>query len=233
MRKISMATRDDLIASTRERYRSDDRTVRGRILDAFTAVTGLHRKHAARLLRGARRSDRSKPRPERRVYNDAMDNALVVLWEASDRICSKRLRVMLPVLVEAMERHGHVSWEPKIRLGVLAMSAATIDRRLEPFREGVKRRRRAPPSAAVKATVPIRTFAQVGRPGTGLFRGRSRRAFRSVGARPLHSDAHAHRYCHWLDRDRTASFPRAGSADAGVERHATLIANAPAWSGYG
>ena len=169
MGKISMATRDALLAATGERYRSGSRVARGRILDEFTAITGLHRKHAARLLRGARGVDRSRPRPERRVYNDAMDNALVVLWEASDRICSKRLRVMLPVLVEAMERHGHVTLEPTIRSGVLAMSAATIDRRLEPFREGAKRRRRAPPSAAVKAAVPIRTFTDWDNPAPGFF----------------------------------------------------------------
>lgn len=149
MGKISMATRDALLAATGERYRSGSRVARGRILDEFTAITGLHRKHAARLLRGARGVDRSRPRPERRVYNDAMDNALVVLWEASDRICSKRLRVMLPVLVEAMERHGHVT--------------------LEPFREGAKRRRRAPPSAAVKAAVPIRTFTDWDNPAPGFF----------------------------------------------------------------
>lgn len=169
MGKISMATRDALLAATGERYRSGSRVARGRILDEFTAITGLHRKHAARLLRGARGVDRSRPRPERRAYNDAMDNALVVLWEASDRICSKRLRVMLPVLVEAMERHGHVTLEPTIRSGVLAMSAATIDRRLEPFREGAKRRRRAPPSAAVKAAVPIRTFTDWDNPAPGFF----------------------------------------------------------------
>jgi len=169
MGKISMATRDALLAATGERYRSGSRVARGRILDEFTAITGLHRKHAARLLRGARGVDRSRPRPERRVYNDVMDNALVVLWEASDRICSKRLRVMLPVLVEAMERHGHVTLEPTIRSGVLAMSAATIDRRLEPFREGAKRRRRAPPSAAVKAAVPIRTFTDWDNPAPGFF----------------------------------------------------------------
>lgn len=169
MRKISMVTRDALIAATCERYRSGSRVVRGRILDEFTAITGLHRKHAARLLRGVGGVDRSRPRPERRVYNDVMDQALVVLWEASDRICSKRLRVMLPVLVEAMERFGHVSLEPKIRSGVLAMSAATIDRRLEPFREGAKRRRRAPPSAAVKAAVSVRTFTDWDNPEPGFF----------------------------------------------------------------
>ena len=169
MRKISMATRDDLIAATGARYRSASRIARGRILDEFTAITGLHRKHAARLLRGARRVDRQTSRPERRVYDDEMDNALVILWEASDRICSKRLRVMLPVLVGAMERHGHAVLEPKVRSAVLAMSTATIDRRLAPFREGAKRRRRAPPSAAVKAAVPIRTFSDWGNPLPGFF----------------------------------------------------------------
>ncbi len=49
------------------------------------------------------------------------------------------------------------------------MSAATIDRRLEQFRNGAKRRRRAPPSAAVKAAVPIRTFADWDNPAPGFF----------------------------------------------------------------
>jgi hypothetical protein len=38
--------------------------------------------------------------------------ALIVVWEASDRICSKRLRSLVPVLVEAMERHGHLQLAP-------------------------------------------------------------------------------------------------------------------------
>ena len=38
----------------------------------------------------------------------AMREAVIVLWEASDRVCGKRLRPLLPVLVEAMERHGHL-----------------------------------------------------------------------------------------------------------------------------
>ena len=155
MRKISMATQDALVAATSERYRSGSRTACGRIPDEFAALTGLHRKHTVRLLRATRFVDRRGPRLDRRIYNEAVDAALLVLWEASDRICSKRLRVMLLVLVEAMERHGHASLKPPIKSGVLSMSAATIDRRLEPFRNGAKRRRRAPASAAV----PIRTFA--------------------------------------------------------------------------
>ena len=46
-----MATRDELIAVVAERYARSTRKDRGRILDEFGALTGLHRKHAMRLLR--------------------------------------------------------------------------------------------------------------------------------------------------------------------------------------
>ena len=47
-----MATRDELVAAVAERVRpvSSQRSS-SRILDEFTAVSGLHRKHAMRLLR--------------------------------------------------------------------------------------------------------------------------------------------------------------------------------------
>jgi len=53
---------------------------------------------------------------------------LVVIWEASDRVCGKRLRPFVPILVEAMERHGHLRLDSDVRNGLLSMSAATIDR---------------------------------------------------------------------------------------------------------
>jgi hypothetical protein len=47
-----MATRDELVVALIERYAGGGRLERGRILDEFAAVTGFHRKHAMRLLRG-------------------------------------------------------------------------------------------------------------------------------------------------------------------------------------
>jgi hypothetical protein len=83
-----------------------------------------------------------------------------VIWEASDRVCGKRLRPLVPILVEAMERHGHVQLAPEVRAGLEAMSAATIDRALREAREpgGGRKRRNAPPSAAIRRSVPVRTF---------------------------------------------------------------------------
>jgi hypothetical protein len=155
-----MAARDELVAAIAGRYSQAERMERGRILDEFTAITGFHRKHAMRLLRTGQPKRRSGPRPGRRIYDEATREALIVIWEASDRICGKRLRPLVPVLVEAMERHGHLQLAPEVRISLLAMSAATIDRALREVRQqsGRSARHKAPPSAALRRSVPVRTF---------------------------------------------------------------------------
>jgi hypothetical protein len=165
-----MTTRDELVAAIAARYARGTRGERGRILDEFVAVTGFHRKHAMRLLRGGKPGRQRGPRPNRRIYDHAVREALIVIWEASDRICGKRLRPLVPILLEAMERHGHVQLAPEVRAGLLAMSAATMDRALREVREqaGGRARRRAAPSAAIRRTVPVRTFADWADPPPGF-----------------------------------------------------------------
>ena len=69
-------------------------------------------------------------RAHRYVYDQAVTEALVALWEASDRVCGKRLKALLNLLVPALERHGHVRLEARVRDRLMTVSAATIDRRL-------------------------------------------------------------------------------------------------------
>jgi len=56
-----MATRNELIMAVRDRYGQARRAEKGRILEEFVAVTGFHRKHAMRVLRGPRLRCRSGP----------------------------------------------------------------------------------------------------------------------------------------------------------------------------
>jgi hypothetical protein len=165
-----MATRDELVVVLRERYAGSGRAERGRMLDEFSAVTGFHRKHAMRLLRGVQTNQQRGPRPRRRIYDDAVREALIVVWEASDRICGKRLRPLVPIMLEAMERHGHLQLAPEVRTGLLAMSAATMDRALCDIRGQARgrTRRHAAPSAAVRRSVPVRTFSDWGDPAPGF-----------------------------------------------------------------
>jgi hypothetical protein len=94
-----------------------------------------------------------------RLYDEAVREALIVLWEASDRICGKRLKPLIPVLLDAMERHGHLRVDPTVRERLLAVSAATIDRVLAGPRAHVRGRSRRRPTSAVRRNVPVRTFA--------------------------------------------------------------------------
>jgi len=142
-----------------------------RILDEFVDLTGYHRKYGVRLLSQpcdtAAKAVKDGPVRSRRVYDEAVKEALTVLWEASDRICGKRLKAILPELLDAMERHGHLSLDSEVRRRVLRVSAATIDRLLKPIRSGAQSRRKRRRSKKVSKEIPVRTFADWGQPGPG------------------------------------------------------------------
>ncbi len=158
---ISAEARRELVRAVGERYRAGSRGEKRRILDEFVAVTGWHRKHAIRMLNveGSERDARRSPR--RRVYDHVIQQALLVLWEASDRICAKRLRPLLPTLVAALEQHGHLRLDPEVRARLLKVSAATIDRLLAEPRAAAQGRAltRSPPRKSVRSGVSVRTFA--------------------------------------------------------------------------
>ena len=164
-----MATRRELIEAIAERYKTASRTDKQRILDEFTEVTGFHRKHAIRAL--GREIDEPTTRPaQSKLYDEATVQALTILWEAADRICGKRLKAAIPVLLEAMERHGHLALAAEVRERVLQASAATIDRLLAPVREVSRRgRRRSTINTPLRKSIAIRTFADWNDPPPGFF----------------------------------------------------------------
>jgi hypothetical protein len=167
---ISSATRHELVRAVSERYRTSvSAEEKGRILDEFVALSGYHRKHAIRVLNGFTGTTAATTRGRLRLYDEAVRQALIVFWEASDRICGKRLKPLLPVLLPALEGHGHVKLDPTVRAQLLAVSAATIDRMLSGARAAAGgRRSRAKTTPAVRRRVPVRTFADWHEPAPGF-----------------------------------------------------------------
>ena len=165
-----MSTRTELVAAIRERYQRSNRTGRTAILDEFVAVTGYHRKHAVRLLTSAAERQLSSARAVARRYGVEVREALIVLWEASDRICSKRLKPLIPTLLPALERHGRLTLTAELRALLLAVSPASMDRLLSEVRLVARggRRRRAGFSSAVRRSVPVRTFGDWNDPPPGF-----------------------------------------------------------------
>src|SRR5258707_11206652 len=141
--KISMGARREVVSALTERYRSAKRAEKGRILDALCATTGWHRKHAVRALRQHKTVGSGGVealRERRRRYGTTIKDALTALWEALDRVCGKRLKVMIPTLLLALEQHGRLQLGQADRDRVLAISAATIDRLIGDVKVAASRR---------------------------------------------------------------------------------------------
>ena len=165
-----MTTRKELVQALRERYRSAAFGDRIKIFDESVALTGYHRKHAIRVLRDEVVKTSAAPAPNR-LYDEAVRQALTMLWEAADRVCGKRLRALIPLLVDAMERHGHLDMDPIIRSKVLQVSAATVDRMLAAARLHIdrQRKRRKGLGSAIRQSIPVRTFSDWRDPPPGFF----------------------------------------------------------------
>lgn len=149
-------------AALRPRYLSASRSEKSAILSEFCQLTGYHRKAAIRLLCRTPTPGTAGRRGRPRQYAHTLVPVLVEIWEASDRLCSKRLAPFLPDLVAALERHGELTLTDDARRQILQLSPATIDRMLAPVRAA---RGRLPltqssASAALKSLVPIRTFGE-------------------------------------------------------------------------
>lgn len=171
-KRVSSQTRRELLEAVRRRYRESSKMDKAGILNELAALTGYHRKHVVRLLgQPACSSEAQAVRDEcvgnRRVYDEAVKEVLIVTWEASDRMCGKRLKAILPELVEAMERHGHLRLDADVRRRVLKVSAATIDRLLKPIRGSGQSQRKRRRSVRANKDIPVRTFADWGQPDPG------------------------------------------------------------------
>jgi hypothetical protein len=169
-RQLSVATRRELIEAVAARYRAGGREEKKELLDEFVKVTGFHRKHAIRVLRKSPRQKTREPRQRRRIYDEAVREALTIAWEAAGRICGKRLHEAIAGLVAAMGRHGHLGSDAGVRKRLLSMNAATMDRLLQTVREtGKQGRRKSGIRPPLRKSIAVPTFGDWNDPPPGYF----------------------------------------------------------------
>lgn len=156
---MSQKSRREYVERVRHRYLAASRVEKTKILDEFVAVTGLHRKSAIRALRQGYQRQRER-RGRKRTYTGAVVEALVKIWRVCGCICGKRLQPFLPEMVVVLERHGELLLDEETRALLLQISAATIDRKLQPYRQQQGRGlSTTKPGTLLKQSIPVRTFA--------------------------------------------------------------------------
>ena len=147
--------------AVRHRYRMGGREVKAKILDEFVEATGLHRKSAIRLL-NRDEAKRGNKRGRPRLYGADVVAALKVSWEASDCLCSRRLRPFLPELARVLKEKGEIEIAEETEAQLSRLSESSIDRmtrrwRLGRIRHGLSTTK---PGTLLKNAIPIKTFAE-------------------------------------------------------------------------
>jgi hypothetical protein len=143
----------------RKRYLKASKKEKSQILNEFVKVTGYHRKAAIRVLHKiAPLAPGHKGHPV--TYGPVLQ-PLRVIWEASDRVCSKRLHPFIPEMIQVLKRKGELHLDAIQAADLVKLSPSTIDRMLRPYRNmgGRKSQSTTHPANLLKNLIPIRTFA--------------------------------------------------------------------------
>lgn len=161
---LTMSQRRAVTKAIATRYRRATKADKGRILDELCATTGWHRSHARKALAESLRprvARARRPRPP--TYGPEVVVGLRFCWAVLGAPTGKRLAPVLEDLVSRLRRFGELEVSDQTATLMVAMSPATIDRRLAPDRAAMsmlRGRSHTKPGSLLKDAIPIRTWAQ-------------------------------------------------------------------------
>ena len=158
---LSLEAKREVLKQFVHPYRDAVGTHKRMLLDDVVRLTGYHRTYASWLLNQPVPETPPAVRPRHHSYGHDVEEVLLLVWNASNRVCAKRLVPCLPMFLDALERCTHLHLTPECRRQLLSISAATVDRLLRPHRHhemrGLCTTRRG---TLLKQNIPLRTFEQ-------------------------------------------------------------------------
>jgi hypothetical protein len=157
--EMSQLTRKEVLAKLQKHYVRAGMEYKTKLINQAVELFGYHRKAAIRALGRPAILAKAAPfivgRP--REYDpEKLLKVLKPIWLAALQPCGKRLVAALPDWVSAYEQDQQ-RLDGDLRRSLLAASAATLDRLLQPLRAQHRRRGTTRPGTLLRQEIPIRT----------------------------------------------------------------------------
>lgn len=165
---MTMETRKDIFKEHLAEYLKADKRRKGELLSAVCSVTRMHRKAAMRKFRALQMRDplRTVKRGTSTYYTPDVTAALKDVWGAGGEVCGELIHPMIREYVHILRRDGLWNHGESATEKLLAMSEATVKRRVGMFQR-IRRKRGGLSSTRpsfLKTLVPIFTGPWAGMP---------------------------------------------------------------------
>ena len=183
--ELNLKDRKKLTGVTARKYRAATKREKTKILDIFIGQTNYSRKHAIKLL-----ANEGKIKPIGRklkakathqisikraypcVYDKAVLDALILIWEAFNYQCGKLLAPFLHANIDFIVSDPKFSFSGETVFKLRKISAATIDRLLRKKKTSLKIKGTngtKPAVKHIKALVPVMSHFECIEQGSGLW----------------------------------------------------------------
>jgi len=143
------------IRRLRAKYRRANPKKKTKLLNEACDLTGIHRKSLIRMLNRNPKRKKKRRGLKPKYQHDEIREVLKIIWLASDQMCSKKLRVAIPEWLPHYELE-HGALPEFLRLQLLSVSSATIDRILKKLKVKHKKFCGTKPGRILKNQIPIR-----------------------------------------------------------------------------
>jgi hypothetical protein len=156
---MSKMSRKEYLDELRPKYRKAGKQQKGQLLSDFCDFTGYHKKYVITLLNslpGKVQAKRHNRIP--RVYDQPVINALLVIWNAANKICAERLTPYIPEMLEKLIACRELEVAPETKEKLLKVSESTVKRILktEKNRNRIKIGGTTKPGSLLKSQIEIR-----------------------------------------------------------------------------
>jgi hypothetical protein len=160
-KKLSLSVKKLLLNKIKDKYKKAKKKDKAFIIDDVVELTNYKRKYAIHQLNNIKETtDKKKREGNNKKYTEEIKEALVKVWYASNRICSKRLAGFLPEMVQIMHDKNHLNLEDKNKKLLATISASSIDRLLKTERALKKRRGKSSTNSVslLQHKIAVKTF---------------------------------------------------------------------------
>lgn len=155
---MSKMSKHEYLIQLKSKYWKVRKKAKTQLLNDFCDFTSYNRKYALHLLNNPVPAKWKRYKFRKRVYDQLVIDALLILWRAANEICGERFHPFIPILLPKMIRFREIEVTEEVKEKLLKISLGTVKRiiRKTKRRSTIKIKGTTKPGSILKKQIAVR-----------------------------------------------------------------------------